>query len=110
MKSDRGIGEGMDGQPERVEENGRRRGGQCGGMGTGEGGRHSHIQRRNDGCQRCSLQRDKLIYTSCSAGDGSRRGDMRGGMRSGVTSLPALTLVLHTALPCVKIVYLFRNA
>ena len=44
---------------------------------------------------------DKLTYASGSAGDGG--GDMRGGMRSGVTSLPALTLVLHPALPCVKV-------
>ena len=110
MKSDRGVGEGMNGQPERVEETGGHRGGQWGGVGTGDGGRYSHIQRRTDGCQQCSLQRNKQIYTSGSAGEESRGGDMRGGMRSGVTSLPALTLVLHTALPCVKFVYLFRNA
>ena len=35
---------------------------------------------------------------------------MRDGMRSGVTSLPVLALVLHTALSCVKAVDLFRNA
>ena len=52
---------------------------------------------------------DKLTYASGSAGDVSRGGDMRGGMMSGVTSLPVLTLVMHTALPCVKNVDLFRN-
>ena len=34
----------------------------------------------------------KLTYLSGSAGDGSRGWDMRGGMISGVTLLPALTL------------------
>ena len=53
---------------------------------------------------------DILIYASGSAGDGSRGGDMRGGMRKGVISVPILTLVMHNALPCVKIVDLFRNA
>ena len=47
----------------------------------------------------------KLIYASGSVGN-----ELRSGMRSGVTSLPALTLVLHIALPCVTIVDLFRNA
>ena len=59
MKSDRGVGEGTDGQPEKVEENEGQRGGQWGGGGgvTRERGRHSHIQQRTDGCQRCNLQR-----------------------------------------------------
>ena len=66
--------------------------------------------KRTDGCQRCNLQRDKLTYALGSAGDASRGGDMRDGTMSVVTSLPALRLVLHAALPCVKIVDLFRNA
>ena len=57
-----------------------------------------------------TCKREKLIFASGSAREGSRGGDMRGGMRSGVTSVPALTLVLFASLPCVKIVDLFGKA
>ena len=53
---------------------------------------------------------DNLTYASGNAGNVSRGGDMQGRMRSGVTSVQALTLALHTALSCVKVVDLLRNA
>ena len=104
MKSDRAVGEGMDGQPDRVEGNGGQMAGRWGGTATEELVDTVTFNGGLTAVSGVTCRGDKLTYASGSAGD------MRGGVRRGVTSLPALTLVLHTALPCVKIVDLFLNA